>query len=135
MYNSQSGFSLIEALISVLILTIGLLGLGQLQARLWSASTDLHTSTAAWLLANSLLEKSTIHQMIDEIVPETDEPEMSHPFAGFSVKLSVAQTESLMETEIQIDWSNRTGRHSVSMALINETRLHLSDTRWLLPPD
>jgi len=42
MENRHRGFTLIEAMISLVVLSIVLLWLAQLQARLWSASGDLH---------------------------------------------------------------------------------------------
>jgi Tfp pilus assembly protein PilV len=58
------GISLIEALITLLVLSIGLLGLGQLQARLWSSSAKLHATSNAYLLGTEYLEIVSARQMI-----------------------------------------------------------------------
>ena len=42
------GFSLIEALVSLLVLSVGVLGLCRLQVALWSSSSALHATALAF---------------------------------------------------------------------------------------
>ena len=60
MHKNAQGFSLIEALITLLVLSVGMLGLGQLQARLWAGAGDLHALAGAYLLGENLLEISPL---------------------------------------------------------------------------
>jgi len=54
---SQAGFSLIEVLISVLVLSIGLLGLGGLQMASLKGTHNAHFRTVASLAASELAER------------------------------------------------------------------------------
>lgn len=53
----QAGFSLLEVLIALLILSIGLLGHSKIQALSIRASTDAHLRTEATFLANDMIER------------------------------------------------------------------------------
>ena len=55
--NTQSGFSLIELLVAVVILAIGLLGLAQLQVTAIKTNAQSTTSTAATAIAQSVVEE------------------------------------------------------------------------------
>ena len=54
--KSQSGFSLIELLVAVVILAVGLLGLAQLQVTAIKANSQSATSSAATALAQMVVE-------------------------------------------------------------------------------
>ena len=55
--DSQSGFSLVELLVAIVILAIGLLGLAQLQITAIKTNSQSFTSTAASVLAQRVLEQ------------------------------------------------------------------------------
>jgi type IV pilus assembly protein PilV len=55
--NSQSGFSLIEMLVAVVILAVGLLGLAQLQVTAIKANAQSASSTAANAIAQDGIEQ------------------------------------------------------------------------------
>jgi len=56
-YGTQIGFSLIEILISLLILSIGLLGLGGLQLSSLKSANNAHFRTVASLAATDLVDR------------------------------------------------------------------------------
>jgi len=53
----QNGFSLLEVLIALIVLSIGLLGHSKIQALGVRASTDAHLRTEATFLANDMIER------------------------------------------------------------------------------
>jgi type IV pilus assembly protein PilV len=55
--NSQSGFTLIEMLVSIVILAVGLLGLAQLQVTAIKTNSQSMTSTTAQILAQKVIEE------------------------------------------------------------------------------
>ena len=55
--NSQSGFSMIELLVAVVILAFGLFGLAQLQVTAINANSQSTTKTAAVALSQQAIEK------------------------------------------------------------------------------
>jgi len=58
--NRQRGFTLIEVLVSVLIFTLGILGLVGMQASAIKFSTDAHQRAQATFLADQLLARMLI---------------------------------------------------------------------------
>lgn len=54
---SQTGFSLIEVLVTIIILTVGLLGLAGLQARIHIAEMESYQRAQALVLLNDMLER------------------------------------------------------------------------------
>ncbi|MEA2080622.1 MAG: prepilin-type N-terminal cleavage/methylation domain-containing protein [Pseudomonadota bacterium] len=133
MENSHRGFSLIEAMVSVLVLSIGLLGLCRLQAQLWSSSNALHASAAANLLASSYLEKAVASQLTGIDLNQDSASELVYAGTLLSTALSVANTAEITEAEIRVQWSNQTGAHSIQIGTATDSHPAAADTRWLLP--
>ncbi|PWQ98608.1 type IV pilus modification protein PilV [Leucothrix pacifica] len=57
LYRTQRGFSLMEVLVSVIVLSIGLLGLGGLQMTSLKGSNNAHFRTVASLAATDLADR------------------------------------------------------------------------------
>ena len=72
--KSQSGFTLVELLVAVVILAIGLLGLAQLQVSAIRANSQSATATAATALAQRIIEEI--------IAMPSDDPMFDGPSAG-----------------------------------------------------
>jgi Tfp pilus assembly protein PilV len=129
------GISLIEALITLLVLSIGLLGLGQLQARLWSSSAKLHATSNAYLLGTEYLEIVSARQMI---APDLiTDPPLQALRAGtlFNSTVSFTEDEQLTETQIHVEWEERSGSETVSLEVVTDIVSRAFDTRLLLPAD
>lgn len=60
--GKQNGFSLLEVLIALIILSIGLLGHSKLQALGVRATTDSHLRTEATFFANDMIERMRANQ-------------------------------------------------------------------------
>jgi type IV pilus modification protein PilV len=133
MKQAQAGFSLIEALVSVLVLSIGVLGLCRLQAQLWSSSSALHAAAAAKLLASSYLEKTVTSQLTGIDLNQESASELVYAGTLLSTALSVANTAEITTAEIRVQWSNQTGTHSIQLSTATDRQPAAADTRWLLP--
>ena len=124
----QAGFSLIEALISLLVLSIGLLGLGQLQARLSVASLNRASAAYARLIQTNLYEK-TISYRLSEI--PGSEP-VSTPSGLYTIQLFQSTEERLTTTGIRIEWIDLDRDRNETINSILSTYPTPSDTRWLM---
>ncbi len=128
------GFSLIEALVSLLVLSVGVLGLCRLQVALWSSSSALHATALASLLAGGQLERWLTPELhgIDPTANETAQ----FMCAGrrFKSALSVSQSEDLTTTAIHIEWTDPAGTQSLALATATDNQSTAADSRWLLPP-
>jgi len=135
MQNRQRGFSLIEALISLLVLSIGLLGLAQLQARLWSASAELHLSDEAYLLAGNNLEQFAIAQLF-AVDPGADSTtQVSGAATQFVVNLTLTELQQIAEARVQVEWEHQRGLRSLTLDTAIYTSARAADNRLLLAPD
>ena len=135
MPDRQRGFTLIAALITLVVLGIGLLGLAQLQARLWAASADLHASDDAQLLADNTLEKFRIAQTIDGNSIADYGVETGRSATHFKVDLALSRREQLTEARVHVDWQRRSESRSLRLAGAIYTASQASDSRLLLAVD
>lgn len=71
---SHAGFTLIEALIALTVLSLGLMGLAQLQARVFASAGQSKTQTVAVDLAHQKIEELRATPY-DEIQSAADTPE------------------------------------------------------------
>lgn len=133
MKENQEGFSLMEALISVLVLSIGLLGLGQLQARLWTSAGDIRSLGDAYLLSENLLEISALGWL----PPTTAQNLVTQSEPAISVTLDQLDpgqdNSSLRITRANLNWRRPSDNQSLSVSNTVNTGLSAGDTRWLLP--
>jgi Tfp pilus assembly protein PilV len=133
MKKNAHGFSLLEALITLLVLNVGLLGLGQLQARLWAGAGDLHTLADAYMLGENLLEISPLTWL-----PATTEQNLlaqSQPAIDATLNQPDPDqgNSPLVTTAANLHWRRPSGEHSLSLSTSVNTGLAARDTRWLLP--
>ena len=128
----QAGFSLTEALISLLVLSIGLLGLGQLQARLSIASLNQASAAYARLIQTNLYEKTISHELSDipGSVPGSDP--VSTPSSRYTIQLSRSAAERLTTTDISIEWVDLDSNRAKIITSTLSTYPDPGDTRRLL---
>jgi type II secretory pathway pseudopilin PulG len=125
-----AGFSLIEALVTLLVLSIGLLGLGQLQTRLWRGSGDLHATDDAFLLAHNLLETRPLG-WFGQAAPSGN--------GGKALAVQITQSglpppfANLTTTRLAVRWQRPSGPKALALTLTWNNRINTRDARWLLP--
>ncbi|GMQ88271.1 MAG: hypothetical protein BMS9Abin08_1507 [Gammaproteobacteria bacterium] len=135
MKNHLRGISLIEALITLLVLSIGLLGLGQLQAHLWSSSGKLHATSNAYLLGTTVLEMLTAKRIIAPDLIADPPSQILRSGTLFNTTVSLSENEQFSEADIRVVWGDRSGSLVINLESITDTVSRAYDTRLLLPVD
>jgi Tfp pilus assembly protein PilV len=129
----QCGFSLIEAMVSVLVLTVGLLGLAQLQARLWHSAGELHSDAEARLLAVSELEKA-----LDPALPSAAAVPAARTWTSprgtrYRIQLGVSPRTGRVDADVAVRWRQPGAGRAVRLHTAAPVDPYRRDTRWLLP--
>lgn len=122
-----SGFTLIEALVSILVISISFLGLASLQSSLWSASSLIHSTSQAYLLASSQLEQAQTPWITTR---STITRAGTTVFIHDLVSTSQAR---LNKHRISVRWNIQSGQQLVQLSSVSFTT-DLADTRWLIQP-
>ncbi len=131
--GTDRGFSLLEALVTLLVLSVGLLGLGRLQARLWRDSAELRTNADAFLLAGNALETAPVDWLVQS--PAAELPGL----AGHRYAVTLTQSESpspadsLLITRLAFSWRQRSATRSLALSASRNTAIQPRDALWLLP--
>ena len=131
MVRAQDGFSLMEALISVLVLSIGLLGLARLQAQLWKASGTLYATADAYLVSENHLERGRWETATAPTAVEDRQTQTVLPNATLDSTLEVQKQETLTEMEVITDWQDTAGMHRLRLRTACYSG-YAADSRWLL---
>jgi len=135
MPQRQKGFSLMESLISLLAFTIGMLGLGQLQARLWVSSGNIHRANQALLIAENITELIEFNALItqgDALTP-TIPAYLSPP--EFNYEQSVLASGLTTTAAVQVLWQRPSGADSTTVRTSFSTGFLARDAAWLSPKD
>ena len=135
MQQRQKGFSLMEALISLLVFSIGMLGLGQLQARLWANSGNIHSANQALLIAENITEIIELKVLItqgDELAPTL--PAYLPP-PEFTYEQSALASGLVTTTAVQVLWQRPSGADSTSLQTSFISGFLARDAAWLSPKD
>lgn len=129
-----AGFTLIEALVTLLVLSIGLLGLGQLQARLWRSSGDLHASQGAFLLARDLLET----RPLEWLAATASGPLPRGKGIPYTYEITENSPQSpapaLATTHLELQWRDASGERALLLTTTRNAGIDPADVRWLLTP-
>lgn len=133
MRKAHCGFSLIEAMISVLVLSVGLLGLAQLQARLSMASLRLQASTQAWVLGASGIEHALMLETGAANAADEASGVVVTPATRFETTTALTRTERLITTELRVRWEDPSGKHVVRLQTLANAEADALATRLLLP--
>jgi prepilin-type N-terminal cleavage/methylation domain-containing protein len=134
MRRHQQGFSLVEAMITLLVLSLGLLGLGRLQANLLASSADLHKTSDAYRLATSWLERFSYQVRIKQPASIlTPGALLSTPATKFKLSRQLSTTAALNSGHIVVEWDTPEGQRSIRLSSAACTQAPSSDQVWLLP--
>lgn len=130
--HRQTGFSLIEALVSLLVLSIGWLGLGQLQVRLSIASLNQSNTAYARLVQSVIYEKTVSYEVSGILDNLPDSTPVSTPSSTYNIQLSQSLTDTLSDTTIEVAWTDTDmARNEIFTATLS-TYPSPYDSRWLL---
>jgi len=130
--REQTGFSLIEALVSVLVLSIGLVSLAQLQARLWSAAGDRHSTGLAYRVAVSELDRSLYSFSMAPASSASSASEFAGPSARFKAVTTTGADPVAPALRTLVEWGDRSGSRSIHLHT-GASPATAADLRWLLP--
>ncbi len=133
MRNSAAGFSLMESLICLLVLSIGMLGLGQLQARLWTNAGELQRLEAARLIASNVTELVEINGTFTKQTASTEVSSLLDPPTGFTYRKSTNPYGTSLKSEIKVSWTGPSGENHLTLESSVYTAFESTDARWLLP--
>lgn len=115
--QAQQGFALVEALVALLILSVGILALAQLQARITqhSALARQQVQATAWAQerverwrAGAELQASAPEQRFEAIVNGQDSP--AGDAATYERRWQVSSLAAAKAVAVQVQWSDREGR-------------------------
>ncbi|MCO6413922.1 MAG: prepilin-type N-terminal cleavage/methylation domain-containing protein [Thiogranum sp.] len=133
MRKAHCGFSLIEAMISVLVLSVGLLGLAQLQARLSMASLQLQASTQARVLGASGIEHALMLETGAANAADEASAVVVTPATRFETTTELTRTERLIATQLRVRWEDPAGKHEVHLETLANAETDAIASRLLLP--
>jgi len=135
MQQRQKGFSLMESLISLLVFSIGMLGLGQLQARLWISSGNIHSANQALLIAENITELIELKELITHSggLTPTLPAYLSPP--EFNYEQSVLASGLTTTTAVQVLWQRPSGADSTTLQTSFISGFLAKDAAWLSPKD
>jgi len=132
MRHRQTGFSLVEALVSLLVLSIGWLGLGQLQARLSLASLNQSNMAYARLVQSVYYEKTRSYGLSGVLPSLSDSVSLPSSSGTYNIQLSRSSANTVNNTMIRVEWKDTDRPRSEIISLSLSTYPTASDTRWLL---
>lgn len=135
MQQRQKGFSLMESLISLLVFSIGMLGLGQLQARLWVSSGNIHRANQALLIAENIIEIIEFNTSFTQSIALTPTlPAYLSP-PEFNYEQSTLASGLTTTTAVQVLWQRPSGADSTSLQTSFISGFPAKDAAWLSPKD
>jgi len=131
MTRKQNGFSLMESLVAVVVLSIGLLGLGRLQAGLWRSAGQLHARSEAHLLAVSNLERALYAAPASASAQQHRLSPGGSGYTVFESRLQTASKGMVMEMLSSVRWQDSDDINTLKL-LTASYRPDAGDLRWLL---
>ena len=106
----KSGFSLVEALLATLILSIGVVAIGQLVKLCNTNDSVGDRYEQAWLLLDSHLDELTIAENFDELAAKgkIEDDYESAPDYSYKIECKPAEHQDLYEIELVVTFQQGT---------------------------
>ncbi len=128
----QQGFSLVEALISVLVLSVGLTGIARFQIHSWRSSLDGARLGGAMHLASERLDQLRVRLSLSPGIPAagSDSPATTHTRYERRWQL-LGNTDRGILVRVTLSWQS--GRRNDSLALqgFAQSRHRNDDGLWV----
>ena len=101
-FNSQSGFTLIEALIAIAIFSIGLMAVGALQASSLMRTGDVARRTQAWALLDEQVARLKAMPFYQDAATQTFTPDLDENGGGFAHQEDPTQMSDMYTVHWQV---------------------------------
>lgn len=111
----KSGFTLLEILITLVILTVGVISLVWMFSTGMFASTDIENVDLALNIAQAKMEevKDTAFASLADSGPTADAN-----FSNFDVTVNVAEGDDPMQVDVTVEWDIKGGTTSVVLTTL-----------------
>jgi len=112
---THHGFTLLEVLITIIILTVGVIALSQAFSTGLLASTDVEDMSHALGIAQAKMEevKNTSFGSLADSGPTADPN-----FSNFNVTVGVAEGDDPMQVDVTVSWNAKGGQSSVVLTTL-----------------
>ncbi len=111
----KKGFTLLEILISIIILTVGVIALAGAFSSGIFASTDVEDVDLALNIAQAKMEeiKNTAFSSLADSGPTADPN-----FPNFNVSVNVAESQNPMQVDVAVSWNVKGGQTGVTLTTL-----------------
>jgi len=121
-----------ESLMTLLVLSIGMLGLGQLQARLWTHAGDIQRLEASRLASSNILELIEINRHFSSLTALDEASSSLDLLATFTYQTLTRPKGLILVSEVTVSWEQPSGADNFSLHSALYTGFNMEDARWLL---
>ena len=114
-FFKKNGFSLIEVLITLILLTIGVVTISRAFSTGLFASTDVENIDLALNIAQAKMEeiKNTAFASLADSGPTADSN-----FSRFNVTVNVSEGQDPMQVAVTVSWSVKGGQNSIILTTL-----------------
>jgi len=100
--KEQRGFTLLEVLVAITILTIGLLGMASLTVGIIKANNFTKQVTTATTLAQDKMEK--IRNTVYSSIASEQEAALPSPYEQYKCKVDVTEANNMKTVTVTLSW-------------------------------
>lgn len=111
----MKGFTLLEILITIIILTVGITAISQAFSTGMLGSTDVENVDLALNIAHAKMEeiKNTAFASLADSGPAQDAN-----FTNFNVSVDVAEGDDPMQVDVSVAWNAKGGQPSITLTTL-----------------
>ena len=138
----QKGISLIEILITLVVLSIGILGFMSFQGKLITYNDDAHERTQALILASEKIEVLRAYMDYNNITTSSSQTIPNTPFSiNWTVLNSAVPNPEYKQVTVNVNWQGRDAKnHTLTLTsiigkfdLVQEGSFIITPTGFLSP--